>query len=276
MTESFKQWSKAFERGSMDGMTAYDHIVARAFEPWARDIVDRLAPLPGSSVLDVACGPGTVTHLLAERVGPSGRVIATDISPAMLAIGGAKPVSGAPIEWIESPASQLPVDTASVGGATCQQGLQFFPDKTAALAEIRRALVPGGRALVSVWTAVEEQDFWGTLHASIAAVWSADIAERYKGPFTLTGDAAAKHAADAGFDSVVLETVTLTSTIEGGAPALVESLLAAGIAADFAALDDEHRAALLEDVTKRSRRLQKDDGALHGTLTASVLTLSYG
>ena len=273
MTESFRQWSKAFEIGTHNAMDAYDRIVARVFEPWAVDIVDRLAPGEGSTVLDVACGPGTVTFLLADRVGPSGQVLATDISPAMLAIARAKPATGARIEWIESPAAPLAVETDSIDAVVCQQGLQFFPDKTAGLAEMRRALAPGGRALVSFWAAVEEQDFWGALHASIAAAWSAELADRYEGPFTLTGEKAAENAKEAGFTNVDVERVTLETRLEGGAPMLVESLLAAGIAKDFAELDDEGRARLLDETTKRTQHLERD-GDLHGTLTTWLLALS--
>ncbi len=191
----------------------------------------------------------------------------------MLKIGRSKPVSGAPIDWIESPAAPLAVETGSVDAIVCQQGLQFFPDKPAALKEMRRALTPGGRALVSVWTQVEDQDFFGARHASIHAAWSAEIAERYKGPFSLTGEAAAQLAKDGGFKSVQLERVTLPVVLEGGAPMLVESLLAAGIAADFAKLDDDGRARLLEEVTRHTSHLERN-GDLHGTLTASVLMLS--
>lgn len=254
-------------------MDAYDRIVAHVFEPWARDTVDRLAPKEGSTVLDIACGPGTVTLLLADAVGPTGRVFATDISPAMLAIGRSKPASGAPIEWIESPAAPLAIESDSVDAISCQQGLQFFPDKAGALKEMRRALVPGGRAVVSTWTHVEDQDFWGALHASIEKAWSEELAEKYKGPFSLTGEAAADLANEAGFQNVTLERVTLPVRLEGGAPVLVESLLAAGIAADFAKLDDEGHARLLDEVTRRTKHLERD-GDLYGTLTSSVLTLS--
>jgi SAM-dependent methyltransferase len=199
--------------------------------------------------------------------------LATDISPAMLAIAASKDWAGAPIEWIEAPAAPLPVDTDLVSGITCQQGLQFFDDKVAALAEMRRVLEAGGRALVSIWTKVEEQDFWGALQASIAAAWSTELAERYRGPFSLTGERAAEHAKAAGFAHVQLERVTLASRLEGGAPKLVETLLASGIAADFATLDEQQRARLLEEVTRRTRHMDRN-GDLHGTLTASVLTLS--
>lgn len=79
--------------------------------------------------LDVASGTGAMTLPLAERVGPSGRVLAVDISPAMVEIASAKsPVGGAKIEWHVAPAESLPFEDASVDHAYCQQGLQFFPD----------------------------------------------------------------------------------------------------------------------------------------------------
>lgn len=273
MTEPAGQWKQAFEHGSMNAMDAYDRIVARAFEEWGHDTVERLAPLEGKTVLDIACGSGTVTLMLAEAVGSTGRVIGADISPSMLAIARAKAATSAPIEWIEAPAESLPYETGSVDAISCQQGLQFFPDKTAALKEMRRVLAPGGRAVVSVWTHVEDQDFWGSLQASIGAVWSPELAERYKGPFSLTGETAAELANDAGFAGVTLERATLPERLYGGAPALVESLLAAGIAPDFAMLDDEGRARLLADVERRTQHLARD-GDLYGTGTASVLTLS--
>jgi len=273
MTESASEWGQAFQRGTVTAMNAYDRVVAHIFEPWAHDVVKRLSPKQRSTVLDVACGPGTVTFLLAKAVGSSGRVIATDISPAMLAIGRAKQASGAPIGWIESPAAPLPVETDSVEGIVCQQGLQFFPDKTAALAEMRRVLVPGGRALVSTWTAVEEQDLFGDVQASVASAWSAELGERYKGPFSMTGEEGAERAKAAGFANIELERVTLPVRLEGGAPVLFDSLPASGIAADFAALDDGGRARLLDELTRRTQRLDQD-GVLHGTMTSTMLTLS--
>jgi ubiquinone/menaquinone biosynthesis C-methylase UbiE len=67
-------------------MRVYDTVIARLFTPWAHNLMDRLAPPPGCMALDVACGPGTVSRILAERIGSEGHVVATDISPAMLEI----------------------------------------------------------------------------------------------------------------------------------------------------------------------------------------------
>lgn len=255
-------------------MDAYDRIIRRLFLPWAQDLVDRLAPPPGCTALDVAAGPGTVTHLLANRVGQTGRVIATDISPAMLAIAAAKPAApgSAPIDWIESPAAPLPLPDASVDVVTCQQGLQFFPDKLGALAELRRVLRPSGRAGVAVWTQVEDQVF-GYLRDAVAAVLSEEVAARYLGPFLLTGEEAASCAVAAGFTDVDVQRVTLPAVLDGGAAMLVATLPASGIAADIEALDADRMAELVAEVSRRTESL-RDGDAIRSSMTASVLTLS--
>ena len=134
-------------------MQVYDDVlVPRLFVPWAQVLLDALDPQPGEAVLDVACGPGSVTRLAAERVGTSGRVTGCDLSPAMLELARAKPVdaAAAPIEYLEAAADDLPVPEENFDFALCQQGLQFFPDRAAALLELHRALRPHGRLGVAV------------------------------------------------------------------------------------------------------------------------------
>jgi ubiquinone/menaquinone biosynthesis C-methylase UbiE len=255
-------------------MRAYDTIIAPLFTPWARDLIERLAPPRGCIALDVATGPGTVTHLLAERIGRGGRVVATDISPAMLEIARSKLVAAdsAAIDWVESPAVPLPLPDASVDVVTCQQGLQFFPDKTAALTEMRRTLRIGGRAGVAVWAQVEDQIF-RYVRDAVATVVSPDVAQRYLGPFLLSGEQAAEHARAAGFQNVELERVTRPAVLSGGAQELFDTLLASGIAPDIAALSDEKRAELLAELTRLTEPL-RDGDSLRDSLTASVLILS--
>ncbi len=271
---SDSQWSTAFAGASVGAMHVYDRILARLFTPWAHDLIERLAPPTECTALDIAAGPGTVSHLLAARVGRAGRVIAADISPAMLAVARAKPVEDgwAPIEWLEAPAAPIPLPDASVDLITCQQGLQFFPDKAGALAEMRRILRPGGRAGVAVWTRVEDQIF-GYLHDAIASVVSPALAARYLGPFSLTGDDAAAHARAAGFADIHVERVTLPAVMHGGADELFGTLPAAGIAPDIAALDDATRGALHAEVARLTAPL-RDGDAIRSSLTASVLLLS--
>ncbi|HEX4009346.1 MAG TPA: class I SAM-dependent methyltransferase [Solirubrobacteraceae bacterium] len=160
--------SEAFVTASVP--EAYDRLlVGPVFEPWARELVRRVAPAPGATVLDLACGPGTVARLVAERIGTAGRVVACDISPAMLAVASAVPgVPGAaPIEYVESSADALPVADAACDVVVCQQGLQFFPDRPAALNEMRRALRDGGTVALAVWAVERPLGLFGPIGETV-------------------------------------------------------------------------------------------------------------
>ena len=120
--------------------------------PWAPQLIDLAALRPGERLLDLACGTGLVARLAAPRVGPSGRVTGIDFNAGMLAVARAlPPPSGPTIVWLEGSAVAMDLPDASIDVILCQQGLQFFPDKLAALREMHRVLVSGGRALLSVW-----------------------------------------------------------------------------------------------------------------------------
>jgi ubiquinone/menaquinone biosynthesis C-methylase UbiE len=180
-------WSASFGAAAQSSMSVYERVmVPRLFAPWAELLLDELALVAGEAVLDVACGPGAVTRRAAARVGPSGRVVGCDLSPAMLAIAGAKPaVSGAPaIEYHQAPAESLPVPDGAFDVVSCQQGLQFFPDRPAALAEMRRALRPRGRVGIAVWTEIGGSPPFRALADAIGVVAGAELAERYRaGPW---------------------------------------------------------------------------------------------
>jgi trans-aconitate methyltransferase len=62
------------------------HMVPAIFARWAPDLVEAAGVRPGNRALDVACGTGAVTRLLAERVGPTGTVVGLDLNPEMLAV----------------------------------------------------------------------------------------------------------------------------------------------------------------------------------------------
>ena len=68
-------------------------MVPRLFQPWADLLLDQVGLQAGEVLLDVACGPGTVTRRAAARLGPSGRVTGCDVSPAMLALARSRPAA---------------------------------------------------------------------------------------------------------------------------------------------------------------------------------------
>jgi SAM-dependent methyltransferase len=127
------------------------HMVPAIFGPWAEDLLALAMPAPGERVLDVACGTGVVARLVAQRVAPTGTVVGLDLNPGMLAVARTLPLPQGEIQWREGNVSAMPFPDASFDLALCQQGLQFFPDRPAALREVRRVLEPRGRLALSVW-----------------------------------------------------------------------------------------------------------------------------
>jgi ubiquinone/menaquinone biosynthesis C-methylase UbiE len=104
-------------------------------------------------VLDVACGTGIVARLAAERVGSSGSVAGLDVNAGMVAIARSVAAGGqVPIRWYETTAESIPLPDATFDVVFCQLGLMFVADKQAAVREMRRVAVPGGRVLISVPT----------------------------------------------------------------------------------------------------------------------------
>ncbi len=102
-------------------------------------------------------------------VGVKGKVVAVDISPAMLAVARTLPApAGAAIEWREGDAHRLDLPDEAFDLVLCQQGLQFFSDRASAAAEMRRVLAGGGRAVISVWRALQRHPVFAAMFEATA------------------------------------------------------------------------------------------------------------
>ena len=111
-------------------------------------VAEALAAGPGDRILDVGCGPGFYVPDLLERVGSRGAVVGVDGSASMLELAARRSEGSENVEFHEADATALPVDDASFDAALSVQVLEYVADIPAALAEIRRALRPGGRAVI--------------------------------------------------------------------------------------------------------------------------------
>jgi ubiquinone/menaquinone biosynthesis C-methylase UbiE len=214
-------------------------LVPRLFEPWARLLLDEAQLMPAQVVIDIATGPGTVARCAARLLGPSGRIVATDIARPMLDIARAKPASAtmAPIEYVESPAAPLSAPTGAFDVALCQQGLQFFPDRLSALREMKRVLKPGGRLVVAVWAAIERNPVFAAFFTALRATTTAELSELMLAPFSWHSTAELKMAAEeAGFHDVRVLTRSLAMVFEQGVEQTVRAFSATPVSPGVAAL----------------------------------------
>lgn len=137
----------------------YDtYLVPVIFEHFAQDLATRVSQLEPSSVLEVACGTGVVTRRLSEALDSSVEIAATDLNQPMLDY--ACSVSDGPqVRWRQADVMNLPFDDDSFDVVVCQFAVMFFPNKPAALREIRRVLKPGGSLIFNVWDKLDNNHF---------------------------------------------------------------------------------------------------------------------
>lgn len=265
--------ASCFSVGSVAG--TYDEIyLPRIFIPWAKLLLERAALRSGEAVLDIATGPGTVARLAAEHVGPQGRVVAADLSEAMIAIARAKPPlhSAARVDYVVSPAAPLAVEDDAFDVVTCQQGLQFFPDRPAAIREMRRALKPGGRVVAAVWREIELQPFFAAMRAALGDCLSDDQAEPYGAPFRWPKAVEVENAFRAeGFAGVSVAELSYPLTLEGGIAQAFAALAASPIATTVAQLDAATRARLWSAVERRLAPLLVD-GQVRTQMVSNLVT----
>jgi SAM-dependent methyltransferase len=220
-------------------------------DPWTRVLLEYTAARPGERALDLACGTGSVARHIAPLVGTAGRLVALDINAEMLAVGRALPApAGAAIEWREGDAVALALPNGAFDLVLCQQGLQFFPDRAAALREMRRVLTDGGRVVLSVWRALHLHPVYETLFDATNRRLGAAISDVAL-PFSL-GDADELRALlhDAGFQAVEVSPRSLDVHLPSPDRFVELTVLGAATSVPtFARLDGAARWALVKSVS---------------------------
>jgi len=164
----------------------YDRCLGPAyFDAFAADLAQRLPAKPPGAVLEVACGTGLVTRRLRERLDPSVRLMASDLSKAMLdyAHGKLRDMEG--IEWHEADACKLPFGDGEFGAVVCAFGIMFVPDKAAAFREFRRVLKGGGSLLFNVWDRIGALPHSLALAELIEGMFPGDAEMRFRTPYEM-------------------------------------------------------------------------------------------
>jgi SAM-dependent methyltransferase len=177
------------------------------FDPYAADLVQRLPKDPPGDVLEIACGTGIVTRKLRERLNPSRRLVATDLSKAMLDYARANLDAQKGIEWREADALKLPFEHKAFAAVVCGFGIMFVPDRRAALREARRVLTEGGILLFNVWDRIEENPHALANAQAIEALFPGDAEMRFRLPYDMHDASVLRGLlADSGFRDTRIET----------------------------------------------------------------------
>jgi ubiquinone/menaquinone biosynthesis C-methylase UbiE len=232
---------------------AYEERLVPGFlGPSASRVIDLADAREGEAVLDVACGTGIGLRLAARRARRLTRAEGVDLDPAMLAVAArAAELDGLAAEWHCASALELPLPERAFNLCLCLQGLQFFPDPAAALAEIRRVLRPGGRVVVSCWGPPVASVGHDALFRALERQ-GVDATKSSRG-FSLGDQDILQHwVREAGFARVTASIVESPASF-----ASVEDFVAANAAGSVASrfalagLAPDHRERLLHDMQER-------------------------
>ena len=218
-TTTRDQWQAAAEAWHRWGPT---------LRSWLGPATDRMLDLAGvasgARVLDIAAGAGDQTLQIASRVGPGGSVLATDISPAILAFAAseAKRAGLGNVATRAMDGEQLELEDATFDVVVSRVGLIYFPDQQRALSEMRRVLVPGGRVAAIVYSTPAQNGFFSApvavvrRHAQLGAPLPGQ-----PGPFSLGAPGVLEEAfAKAGFSDVKTERVQAPLRMDSAAACL--------------------------------------------------------
>jgi enediyne biosynthesis protein CalE5 len=187
------------------------------FERSAQLVNDRLVELAGvragNRVLDIATGSGEPALTIARVVGDSGRVVAVDMSPGMLAIARERiDAAGLTnVDLVESDAESLRLDPHSFDAALCRWGLMFMPDLDGVVRAMHRALKPGAHFATAVWAQADKVPMCGLARDAIRRITGIVPPPNAPDPTKLADTSILERAlAAAGFHDVTIERLIVT------------------------------------------------------------------
>ena len=180
---------------------------------------------PGSRVLDVGCGTGSVTRAAARRAAP-GPVLGVDLSAAMIDVARARSTGLANAAFLRADAQVHPFPDGGFDAVLSRTGASFFGDPPAAFANLARAIAPEGRIALLTWQAPSRNEWFVEVTAALAGHPFAGPPPGVPSPFALTDpDAVTTLLEGAGFADVQVADVR-EPALFGDDPALARDVMA--------------------------------------------------
>jgi ubiquinone/menaquinone biosynthesis C-methylase UbiE len=210
--------------GAASGWARWEATVAAWMEPATEAMLAMAGIRAGARVLDLACGAGSQTLQAARRVGPQGHVVASDIADTMLhhVRENARAAGLANVTTLSGAAEDLDVPPGSLDAVICRLGLMLFAEPSRALAAARRALRPGGKIAVVVFTTPATNPFMAKpMQILLRHAGRTPPAAGQPGIFSLGAPGVLERLlVDSGFQDVEERTLTLSLRMASAAQAL--------------------------------------------------------
>ncbi|NNU80772.1 class I SAM-dependent methyltransferase [Halovulum dunhuangense] len=260
LTEVREIWESA-----APGWAKWEATLTSQFSDVTDTLIDMAGVRPGMRVLDVACGAGSTSQKLAQRVGSRGRVVASDISARMLEYlrQSAAEAGIDTIETLECAAESLGDAPGPFDAAVCRLGLMLFPAPDTALQGVRRVLAPGARFAALVFTTPQRNPYMAQpLGILMRHAGKSPPPPGQPGIFALGAEGMlARMIGDAGFEDI--ETRTLQAELRLPDAAVAQTMMqdAFGVfRALVAGLSPEERARAWDEVAECLARFETDRG----------------
>jgi ubiquinone/menaquinone biosynthesis C-methylase UbiE len=237
----------------------YDRHWVPVLRSCAERCVDLAEPKAGERVLDVATGTGVAAFAAAERVGSTGRVVATDLSQKMVdAVQAAAARARLPqIEGERVDAEELAFADGSFDAVVCALGLMYPADPQRAIEQMYRVLAPGGRVTVCVWGR-RDRCGWNAIFPIVDARVNSDVCPLF---FSLGAEGALAYGFErAGFVEIKEERVAQTLVWESDAEAIGAILPGGPVALPYSKMTPDEKADVERDYLDSIARYRDDAG----------------
>lgn len=234
------------------------YMVPAIFAPLAEALLDLTHLQPGDRLLDVACGTGVVARSAFKRVGSRADVVGLDFNAGQLEV--ARKLEPA-IEWREGDATNLPFSDDQFDVVTCQQGLQFLPDRQVAASEMYRVLAPGGRLAAAVWCSMSDFPTYAALSHALSRHVGTQGTSMIEAIFSLPDEGQLRRLLqDAGFQNASVQRHTITANFQSAQEFVAVMMRGSNLARGGLRVEDETVKVLQAEVAEALKSFEDASG----------------